>query len=260
MDPITIMALAGAVSSLVKGGTAFSQNKRANILESIPRPQYSVPSAVNQAVGAARMEYNDPNLYANSLAQQNIQANAAQALQGVRESGAGPNAMIQAASGINAGSNRASRQLSIDATQKRQQYLARLIQAQFVQGQYQDNAFNINQLDPSLEQQQAAQDLRYTARGNVDSLMGDAMNFAGSAAMGSYYNSLYPAPVPTGPSVSAVPMQQAPQAPSLAPQLSSTAPAYVANPLSVTPQNTVMDPGALAWLTAMQGRTARTSP
>ena len=214
MDPITLSLLFGLGNAGIKGITALNQNKRAAGLEQMQRPEYTVPSAINESTGAARMAYNDPNMYAASLAQQNIQQNGAQALRAARESGAGPNATIAAASSINSGMNDASRQIAIDTDQLRRQDLGRMMQALNVQGGYQNQGFMMSQMQPYLDQQQAAQDLRYAARGNTDSLMGDMTNLGTNLAYAGIYDKMYQSPaqaqVATQPQVSSqvTPMSQ----------------------------------------------------
>lgn len=251
MDPMTIMLASQVIPMLIKGGTSIAQNARAKSIEqSSQRPEYSVPGAVNEAVSSARMDFNDPNLYALSLAQENIGQNAAQALRAAKESGAGPNATIAAASAINTGMNDASRNLAISADQQRQQKLRTLLQALGNKGAYQDKAFFVNEMEPYMDNQLAARELRYASRGNLDSLMGDVVNAGANSYMGSVYDGMYPGPATgSGPVASVTPIS--PMTPgSLAPPLSTAAPAYTAPSLSYTPPNLA----DLSWLTALQSK------
>ena len=162
-----------AIPAVVKGIAAARQNRRGRELEQTPLPEYNVPSGVNNALAAAQMAANNPDLYAQNLAQTNIQANQAQAQRAAMQSGAGPNATLAAIGAINQGANNASENLAMQNQAQRNFALRNLMGQQNLQGQYQDMAFNWNQAQPYLQAQQAAQDLLYSARGNVDSALGD---------------------------------------------------------------------------------------
>lgn len=194
MDPLTISLIAGLGNAAIKGGTALMQNRRAKALEQESRPEYKIPTAISEATGTARMAYNDPSMYAATLAQRNIQQNGAQSLRAIRESGGGSNAVIAGAGAINSGMNNASRQIAIDTERQRERDLQTLLRVLGNKAGYEDKAYSLNQLDPYLDQQQAAQDLRYAARGNTDSLMGDMSNLGTNLALGAMYDDMMQQP------------------------------------------------------------------
>ena len=183
--------------SVVKAGAAISQNNRAKRLASQPRPQYQVPEAVEDAVDVARSEYLNPNLYARNYAVENVNQGAAQGIRAAKDSGGGANGVLATIAALNANQNNAYQNIAAQGQLKRSQDAWRLERQLGNLGSYQDREFMVNEMQPYLDYQQAAQDLFYASRGNTDSLLSD-LTRAGSAY--STYKGMRDAYGPVNPS------------------------------------------------------------
>lgn len=143
MDPITLALVASLGGAAMKGGLGISQLLSANKgLNSLQRPEYKMPGEINQIVGAARQQVQDPTAPGYNQEQNNIMLRQSNAMNVASESG-NPMAMLGQilAQSNKAGNNLATQQQTY-ANRMQQQYNQALkTRAQFIDQQWQMNKY-----------------------------------------------------------------------------------------------------------------------
>jgi hypothetical protein len=194
---VTLGVLGGV--ALAKGGVALHQRNKAKKLEKAnARPDYEIPEAANEAMGASR----DSLGVAQTMAAQNllpgqerIEAKlgqgAAQAIGGVREAGGGGAGMMAAIAGINTNQNNAIADLGVRAAEFKQDNMRNLqgayldmANAHSMYAGYQEKQWEWDKANPYLERAAAIRALKgasqQNAMGAIDTMGAGAIGYMGS--------------------------------------------------------------------------------
>lgn len=172
----------GAASGIYQTISGIVQNRRSKQLQAQldaqGQPQYQPSQALLQQVALTQNRYQNPNLTGYNRAQDRLALNTAQAAgmvaQGAQTSGDYVNAITNLYGNQVAGLN----DLAIAGAQQQNQDFNAYNQALGNLGQAQDTAFQINQLNPYLQKQQAAASQLGASNLNINS----GINQIGSVA------------------------------------------------------------------------------
>lgn len=155
-----------AISALLQVGTGIWQGIKGSQAANEERPTYEMPDEVKQLLGIAQQQaYGDMPGY--QQAKSNIEQQAATGFsraENVAQSGSDLLGYV-AASGV--GQNRAMNELAASNAAYQTQQKERLKDALRIVAGYQDQEFNVNQLQPYQESQDAAAVMREGAIQNI---------------------------------------------------------------------------------------------
>lgn len=185
MDPFTATLL---LQGLIGGGKALfgaSQRSKARKLEaSLDRPKYRPPAAASEAAATARNAFLD-NDTLMQLGRRLIEAQNATTAGQIQNSGGSANAQLGALAGIHSSSSDSLRRLAMNQQgvndQRRNQFLQQLDRM----AQYQDQSFQVNQMNPYNEGVAAAADLRNAGNQNIYGGLTALGQVGGNAARGA---------------------------------------------------------------------------
>lgn len=168
MPPALLAAIAQALPVLAQGGAALGQQLRGKKLSKQQQPMYQIPSAIKELVATQRNQYNDPNIYARQLADNQIDSGVGQGIYSAKQAGGGSNEVLATIAALTGNANAAKNDLNIAGARQSRDMAPALTAL----GQAQNQQFDLNKLQPYLQSQQAAQDNFAAARMNF----GNAVN------------------------------------------------------------------------------------
>lgn len=162
----TIAAIAGTA---VSSGTSIYQLIRANQFEEQAgeRPRYAIPEAEKESLNLARKRARgDMPGYDQTM--QTIEESTAMGMDKIEQAAASSSDLLGMLPSIIAGEQRAKRDLGINNAEFRNQVERELMQKLGEHAAYQDKAWQINEMDPFLENSAAASSLRGAAMQNLN--------------------------------------------------------------------------------------------
>jgi hypothetical protein len=178
------LAAAPEVYKLITG---LQQKSDAKKLEKrTTRPTYEIPKAFNEYEQMARQQYNDQRLIGQSQAEGRLDANFANGVNQMQNSGSDPNAILSAIAGMQNNTQNGYNDLAIAGANQQlldQQNLAKALQ---MKSDYQDRAWDYNQAKPY---EQAMATIGALRQGGTENIYSAGKGLASSAigVIGSEY-------------------------------------------------------------------------
>lgn len=179
-------AALGGFNTLYKLGSGIVQSIKGGRIKP-QRPTYQIPSEITANQKMAQDLANTSRLPGQSIAEGNIRASSANALSNVKNTSSNVNDVLAAASNINANQNSAMNNLAMEGAGFQMANKDRLSAANQAMAQYKDQAFNYNQNEPYLMQQQRKNALIQSGAQNISGALGDTSNaflYASGAGLG----------------------------------------------------------------------------
>lgn len=162
---------------LMRGLSQANRNKR---------PEYNIPQEIGQNLNQAQMlAQQGLPMEQYNRAMANIDRNAAFGLRGMSDRRGG----LVGLADLNQTTNDAYNNLAMQDAQARMNNIAQLYNARSTMANYRDKAFEINQMQPYLQQAQAAQGMQGAGLQNI---MGGLQGIGNMASSQAYYNALNP--------------------------------------------------------------------
>ena len=174
--PLPLAAIAALAGPAMKAGTSIYQGIRAKQLrDRNPRPTYRIPGEVGEAAAAARLAYNDPNLYARNIAARQLEAGTAANAGRAIDMGRGGNEVLATIAALSGNQNRALENLAVEGDLARNQRFGQMNRALNQAARYRDYAYQENQKEPYTQAQQAASAL---AGASIQNMYGATSDFS----------------------------------------------------------------------------------
>lgn len=185
IDPLTASAVISAVPALYQAGSGIVQSITGKKLRS-KRPKYNIPGEAFQNLNDATSAYNASTAYGlpgQGRIQNNLLQSQASAQQGIMQSQQSPSAQLLGLTAVNANTNRTMADLGINSAQFRQQNMnqmrAGMMSAREALARYRDREFELNKLNPFMDEMYAKGALRGSSMQNVYGGLTSLANTAG---------------------------------------------------------------------------------
>ncbi len=167
MDPVTLSLLASAGSSLIKGISGAAQKAKGNRMSRMARPQDEIPSAVNEYLNNAKAAAARSTLPGQDIIDQKIGGATAAGIRNATEGASSSAGLMAGIAGIRGNEQSAIADTGIAGAQMQDANKDKLQAALLKYGQYQDQQFQTNKLQPYYENAAAAQALKGAGNQNI---------------------------------------------------------------------------------------------
>lgn len=175
--------LISAGTSLAKGVAGGIQYAKGNKLaKSAVRPQYQIPSSVEDYLNNAKSMAASNQLPGQTLLENKLGGATSSGIRNAREGASSSAGLMAGIAGIKGNEMNALTDIGIKGAEYQDLNKQRLQQALLKYGQYQDQQFETNQLNPYYEKTQAAQALKGAGLQNI---MTGVEGLGGAAQIGS---------------------------------------------------------------------------
>ena len=154
MEPIsmTTVALMQLVPQLFKMGDGIIQKRKGqNMLDNNPRPVYQTPAEIDQALSISKREASRIGVAGQDLIEQNMGASLGSAAQEVRDVSSSSAEALAAITSLYGNQQVQQRNLGIQGSQDRDNRLALLKENLNLKAQYVDQEFQINEMQPFID-------------------------------------------------------------------------------------------------------------
>lgn len=186
IDPISLMLLSQAIPTVINLGKSAVQGHKAKKLAETERPQYSIPEAVKQQVNQARYLASMRELPGQNVMENRIGSNLGKGISELKNVSANPADLASNVAKMYSNSNDAINDIGIKAGNQWLQNQGLLNQNLGMLGQYQDKQFDINKMQPYVNNMAASSALREGAFRNASAA---GQNIA--SGISGYANMMY---------------------------------------------------------------------
>ncbi len=169
----TLANIASFAPAVYKGILGIKQSKEAKALNPV-RPVYTIPTAVNQQVDVYRGLANQSTLPGQAIMEDQLNQAVSSGISGLREGAGSAQELIAGANNLAGGQMRSLNDLAIAAANMQRQAQGQYAQSLGTLGQYQERAFNINQMIPYMNEVAKKEALKAAANQNIYGALGEA--------------------------------------------------------------------------------------